>query len=279
MSQEPPPANELERLSSLRDMSLLDTPAEERFDRLTRLAKRLFRAPFSMITLIDEERQWFKSAQGHNMTETPLEGAICRYTILSDEPMVVPDASIDPRLFDTSFVRGEPFVRFYAGVPIRNQDGQRVGTICVLDIKERQVEGDEMAALQDLAACVEAECRLIRFTESEQDLLQELDDLHGADYGTRLRGALQSWASFGRYVGDKFLLIGRHRPDEVESRAAQIQAHLTQSPTTCAPRKVPRINVGVALWRGVRQNRQDWLERAEKALRGCSPERPVTVAV
>lgn len=169
------PPDEPQRLGSLHKMFVLDTPAEERFDRLTRLGRRLLRAPFCMLSLIDEDRQWFKSAQGHLFVETPRSDSICSFTILEEGALVVPDASVDARFFDHSVVAGAPGVRFYAGFPITNQDGFAVGTFCVLDTEPREIDEDDLASLQDLAACAASEFQLLRTSQSEQELLREMD--------------------------------------------------------------------------------------------------------
>lgn len=177
MPAAPLPPDEAERLTSLLKMQVLDTPAEDRFDRLTRLANRHFNAPFSMITLLDEDRQWFKSTRGHHIPETPRAVAFCGYTILQDETLVVEDASADPRFFDNPVVTGELNIRFYAGIPLRNLEGHRVGTFCILDQQPRRLEPEDLLSLQDLAACAESELQLLRLTQSEIELLSEMDAL------------------------------------------------------------------------------------------------------
>lgn len=177
MPSAPLPEDEAERLDSLLRMKVLDTPAEDRFDRLTRLARRHFQAPYSMITLLDEQRQWFKSACGHRLIETPREISFCGYTILEDRALVVEDASADERFFDNPVVRGEMGIRFYAGMPLHNEEGHKVGTFCLLDTKPRRLSWEEMNSFRDLAACAESELQLLRLTASEQELLQEMDDL------------------------------------------------------------------------------------------------------
>lgn len=177
MPAAPLPADQSQRLSSLLRMKILDTPAEERFDRLTRLARRLLRAPFSMLTLLDQERQWFKSAQGTTLEESPRAISFCAFTILGEQPLVVGDASSDPRFFDNPVVTGEPGVRFYAGIPIHNEEGYAVGTLCVLDTKPRELDQDDLHALRDLAACAQTELQVLKLTASEQELLQEMDEV------------------------------------------------------------------------------------------------------
>lgn len=167
--------SESQRLQALRELDMLDTPAEARFDRLTRLACRLLRCPFAMVSLVDEHRQWFKAAQGHLYTQSPRGESFCNETIQRDGPLVVPDASVDQRFFDLPSV--QQGIRFYAGFPIRTQDGSAVGTLCVLDAKPRQLESADLAALEDLAACVESEIQRAASTQSERELLAEMDQV------------------------------------------------------------------------------------------------------
>ena len=165
--------SENERLQALQDLEVLDTPAEARFDRLTRLGCRLLRAPFAMVSLIDEHRQWFKAAHGHLHTQSPRGAAFCNHTILREEPLIVPDATADSRFFDLPSV--QQGIRFYAGIPIHAPDGSSIGTFCVLDSKPRQLEPEDLEALKDLAACAEAEIQRVAMCKSERELLAETD--------------------------------------------------------------------------------------------------------
>lgn len=167
--------SESERLQALRDLEVLDTPAEARFDRLTRLACRLLRCPFAMVSLIDQDRQWFKAAQGHLYTQSPRGVSFCNETIQRDDPLIVPDASADERFFELPSV--QQGIRFYAGIPIRSPDGLAVGTLCVLDARPRHLEDEDLAALQDLAACAEAEIQRVATCQSERELLAEMDQV------------------------------------------------------------------------------------------------------
>src|SRR5262245_42473258 len=108
------PANEEVRLQALRDLKVLDTPAEERYERITRLASRVFHIPVAMISLVDRDRQWFKSKVGITVPQTPRDVSFCGHAILEDRPFVVPDSHIDPRFRDNPLVTGESNVRFYA---------------------------------------------------------------------------------------------------------------------------------------------------------------------
>jgi len=166
--------SESQRLQALNELEVLDTPAEARFDRLTRLACRLLRSPFAMVSLIDQDRQWFKSAHGHLVAHSPRGASFCNEAIQREEPLIVPDALVDQRFFELPAVQ-HMGVRFYAGIPIRSLDGEAVGTFCVLDNRPRQLEAEDLAALKDLAACAESEIQRVATCQSERDLLAEMD--------------------------------------------------------------------------------------------------------
>ena len=157
------PADEALRLQTLQACAILDTAPEERFDRLTRLARHLFQSEVALISLIDAERQWFKSRQGLDITETSRELSFCSHAILSNEILYVPDARLDPRFADNPLVTGAPGIRFYAGAPLRAGNGQHLGTLCVVDSKPRSISEEDKLALRDLADCVERE-----FSREEQ---------------------------------------------------------------------------------------------------------------
>ena len=145
------PTNEVERLAALRKLNLLDTPPEERFDRITRLTARLFHAPISMITLIDTERQWAKSLYGPASREIPRNLSFCAHTILGDDTFVVPDTRRDARFSDHPMVKEAPFIRFYAGHPISAPDGSKLGAHCILDVRPRRMTETNRKAMKDLA--------------------------------------------------------------------------------------------------------------------------------
>ncbi|MET0270873.1 MAG: GAF domain-containing protein, partial [Sphingomonas sp.] len=151
------PADEAERLAALRALRLLDTPTEERFDRLTRMAAALFRVPVALVSLVDAERQWFKSRVGADVCETSRESSFCAHAVVARETMVVPDALADPRFRDNPLVTGAPHIRFYAGAPIHAPGGQPVGTLCILDTRPRALTDADRALLEDCAATVEGE--------------------------------------------------------------------------------------------------------------------------
>lgn len=151
------PVDERERLAELQALHVLDTPPEERFDRITRTAQRLFGVQTALISLIDAERQWFKSKQGLESEETPRKYAFCAHAILDDEVMVIPDAREDQRFSGNPLVLGAPNIRFYAGAPLKGPRGHRVGTLCVLGPDIRTFSLKDQALLRDLANWAEME--------------------------------------------------------------------------------------------------------------------------
>lgn len=161
------PADEATRLADLHALAVLDTPAEERFDRLTRIARILFDAPMAMVSLVDAGRQWVKSGSGFPLRETSRETSFCGHAILSDEVMLVPDATKDPRFHDNPLVTGEPHVRFYVGRPLRVAGRSKVGTLCLMDSKPRQFSDHERLLLEDLASMAEQELTAVSMATTD----------------------------------------------------------------------------------------------------------------
>lgn len=155
------PEDEAQRLKALHELKLLDTTPEERFDRITRIAARIFDVPIALITLVDADRQWFKSRFGAIGDQTPREQAFCAHAILGTQTLVIPDALEDIRFADNPLVSGATRVRFYAGRPIAASDGSRLGTLCVIDHRPRDFGPDELQLMNDLAALVECELRKV----------------------------------------------------------------------------------------------------------------------
>jgi phosphoribosyl 1,2-cyclic phosphodiesterase/CheY-like chemotaxis protein len=153
----PLPADEDRRLRALHDTGLLDTEPEERFDRFTRIAAALFDVPIALVSLVDKDRQWFKSRQGTDMTQTDRDKAFCAHVILGNDVMQVPDALVDERFADNPLVTSEPRVRFYAGAPLSLGDGSPVGTLCVIDHRARNLDEGQLRLLSDLSKLVERE--------------------------------------------------------------------------------------------------------------------------
>jgi GAF domain-containing protein len=169
MKLAPIPENEAARLEAVHGLRLLDTPPEEQFDRITRLATRVFRAPISTITLVDEKREWFKSCQGLDAKEGDRAISFCGHAMLADDVFIIPDTLKDPRFADNPMVVGEPHIRFYAGVAVKDALGHRLGVLCIKDRVSRDLSEDDRAILRDLAAWVELEFRII---ELQQTLLR-----------------------------------------------------------------------------------------------------------
>lgn len=153
MTHQAPGADlESQRLAELHAYKILDSAPEDAFDRLTRIAASVFEMPISLVTFIDEQRQWIKSAVGLDLKETAREDAFCIYPVSACKPVQIADALVDPRFQNNRLVNGDPFIRFYAGVPLISRLGYALGAICVIDTKPRKLSSSQMAILEDLGA-------------------------------------------------------------------------------------------------------------------------------
>jgi diguanylate cyclase (GGDEF)-like protein len=159
---------EAARLQALHRYEILDTEPEEAFDRITRLVKSVLQMPMAVVSLVDRDRQWFKSRQGVSASETPRVVSFCTHTIRDTQPLVITDALADARFANSPIVLGEPHIRFYAGVPLRTKEGYNLGALCSMDTKPRELSGEQLALLQDLAQLVvdELELRLLATTDT-----------------------------------------------------------------------------------------------------------------
>lgn len=171
------PINESLRLLCLRAMRILDSPPEDRFDRLTRLAASMFQVPISVCSLVDEKRQWFKSTSGLDAPETPREISFCGHAILGEGLFVIEDASKDLRFADNPLVVGKPHIRFYAGSPLRLANGAALGTLCIIDHHPRTFSNGQLKSLEDLARIAEQE--LMTTEKIALEKLTMLPNLHG----------------------------------------------------------------------------------------------------
>ena len=157
MLKPPLPLDETARLVSLHSLRILDTPNEERFDRITRMAQRVFGVDTCLISLLDANRQWFKSKQGLEACETSREISFCGHAILENDVLVVQNALADERFADNPLVTDDPNIRFYAGCPVHGPDGHRLGTLCLIHPEPRSFSDDDMDTLRDLASMVDDE--------------------------------------------------------------------------------------------------------------------------
>lgn len=148
------PSNENLRLDVLHSLQVLDTPIEERFDRITRMVARVFDMPMSGISFVDDKRHWLKSVQGSEVVEIPREYSFCSHTILDDEVLVVSDAREDPRFADNPLLKVGKGVRFYAGAPLIIAENIRVGALCLCDVKPRDFNDANQALLKDFSITV-----------------------------------------------------------------------------------------------------------------------------
>lgn len=172
--------DEPQRLESLRQYAVLDTPAEAAFDDLTELAAHICEAPIALISLIDENRQWFKSKVGLEASETSRDVAFCAHAIHQPDLFIVPDATLDERFADNPLVTGEPRIRFYAGAPLLTPDGHALGTLCVIDYQPRELRPDQQRALRVLSRNVMGQLELRRRALETASLLAERDEILAA---------------------------------------------------------------------------------------------------
>ncbi len=216
------PPNEKERLEALRRYAILDTPPEAAFERLTNLAAQLFNVPIALISLVDEDRQWFKSYYGLNTQQTSRDISFCVHAILSTQVMVVPDATEDPRFADNSLVTGLPGIRFYAGAPLQTPDGFNLGTFCLMDTTPRELSQAELALLIDLATLTIDELELRLACLERQEAQQAL-----ADRARELAAAYHQAAAYARDLNTK--LVERKQTQGVLRQQARVFENIYDS--------------------------------------------------
>ena len=195
---------ELARLAALADLDILDTPAETRFDRFTRLAAMTFGVPIALVSLVDADRQWFKSRSGLAATETPRSISFCTRAVEAREMLVVEDAALDARFASNPLVTGAPHIRFYAGQPVYS-DGQAIGTLCIIDRAPRSFSLEQRQVLKDLAGLVEVELNHTRAVAARMLAEQALKSLN-----TELEGRIAT------------------RTAELEEKVAQLSREVAQ---------------------------------------------------
>lgn len=243
MVKPPVPDNEAERLRSLRELGVLDSEPEREFDALVKVAAAVCGVPISLVSLVDEDRQWFKANVGlEGVTETSREVAFCAHAILGDGIFEVPDATQDPRFSDNPLVTGQPDIRFYAGAPLRRQDGATLGTLCVIDSRPRRLDPHQREVLGLLAAAATQALEGRRALQAEHSLRVTADRAAAvlrnsvdAIVVVDLDGTVQHWnAAAHRLFGfapEQMLgqsvdrLVPRHRGAERGGVAAALQQH------------------------------------------------------
>jgi GAF domain-containing protein len=200
----PLPTNEAERLFALREYKVLDTSAEQAYDDITALTAHLCGVPITMISLVDQSRQWFKSKLGLNVRETPRDVAFCAHTILQSEPLVVRDALKDSRFARSALVTRSPQIRFYAGFPLTTKDGFSLGTLCAIDRKPRKLSLEQKRAMQALARQVMALLELRRVSAHLAEALEHVKTLRGllpiCAWCKRVRDDHGYWSQVEAYV-------------------------------------------------------------------------------
>lgn len=222
----PIPPNEAERLQTLTHYKILDTKPEERFDDLAKLAAIICDVPISLMTLIDEKRQWFKAKYGLEAQELPRATAFCTHAIMQPDLFVVPDASQDQVFAKNPLVTGEPHVRFYAGAPLAAPNGNLLGTICVIDRKPKELSPKQQEALRIISRLTIAQMELRRNLIELRAGLEERDktDSHRAEATRSLTQAateLEHALVIIKKAAANVVIPNSHNEPTVASRPAQ----------------------------------------------------------
>ena len=202
----PIPKDEPLRLAALRRYQVMDTVAEQAFDEIVSLATHIFKTPIALISLVDEERQWFKSKAGLSAQQTPRDLAFCAYTMQQREVLAVEDATKDFRFADNVLVTGDPNIRFYAGAPLVTPDGFGLGSLCVIDRETRKLDDGQKAALQSLAKTVMTTLELRRVSRQLMDEVERVKTLSGllpiCSGCKNIRNDQGYWQRVEKFVGE-----------------------------------------------------------------------------
>ena len=162
------------KLAEMHTLDVFYTPLEERFERITRTAKRLFGVPVAAITVVNQEKQWFKSVAGWAVSELPVEQSLCAHTVSDNQLTVIADTKADPRFAEHPLVVGKPKFRFYAGYPLQDRWGKTTATLCLLDVKPREFSRADTQALRDLGQMAQGEILSERMSEAQAKLISKL---------------------------------------------------------------------------------------------------------
>jgi len=223
------PKDEAARLEALRRYEVLDTPREEDFDEIVRLAAQICNTPVSLISLVDEKRQWFKGRQGVDVAQTPRDVSFCGHAIVNaPDLMIVPDSAKDPRFKANPLVNGEPNIRFYAGAPLVTPDGHAIGTLCVIDHQPRELTETQKDGLRILSRQVVTQLELRRHLRSLSRAARELADanveLEGFSCAIShdLRGPLRTIIGFSE-------VLRQHCPGHLDAEGKTLLAQIERS--------------------------------------------------
>ncbi len=162
------------KLARMHKLDLFHTPLEQRFERITRLARRLLNVRVAAVTILSNNKQWFKSVSGWTVSELPLEQSLCISTVAENRLIVIPDTTADPRFADHPLVIGDPKFKFYAGYPLRDQDGVTGATFCVFDVEPRELSSEDVQSLRDLGQMAQQELLADRLSDAQTELISKL---------------------------------------------------------------------------------------------------------
>lgn len=282
------PEDETERQRALEETGLLACGAEERFDRITRLARQAFSVPIALVSLIDGDRQWFKSKQGLQASETPRDISFCGHAILSDNLLIVEDTHEDVRFADNPLVTSAPHIRFYAGTPLHTVSGHRIGTLCLIDTEPRRFSNEEFGLLRDLAGTVEA---LIEADNETRNARRGLESaLNNSEQRARLViegtgvGTWQwnvqtgetvfneRWANIAGYTLEELAPVsidtwmGLAHPDDLIESEKRLKAHFSGSLENYECKSRMRHKLGHWVWVHDRGQVFEWTPEGEPLL-------------
>lgn len=189
------PENEIDRLAALYELRILDTPPEQRFDRITQLASQIFETPIAYMAFVDSDRQWLKSHCGLAVNESRREKSFCGHAILSNHALIIRDTLEDDRFRENPLVTGPPGIRFYAGMPLQTANGHNVGTLCIADQHPRDFSDQSREVLHDLGKMAEDQLNLLDVVGLQSQLRETTKELERRNQFIR--------QVFGRYVADE----------------------------------------------------------------------------
>lgn len=200
----PRPENEEARIKALLAYRILDTAPERAFNDIVELASFICQTPVAFMSLIAEDRQWFKATKGIGLCETPRDDAFCAHTILTPEVLIVEDAREDVRFANNPLVNGRPGIRFYAGAPLLTREGLALGSLCAVDVKPHQIDSRQVQALEALARTVVSELELRRTSMELREAAAKIKTLHGllpiCSYCKGVRNDEGYWQDVEAYV-------------------------------------------------------------------------------